>query len=487
MKPTTTHFDKLSRSIYFLLIVFLSTFCFQPKHSLFSKTLSKLLLPSHFSFPPAFLKRINFDFSDLVIVILFLLLTFRFRLSDLFWKGTSKPLTLFLSVSCLSIVFSDTGSYLFPYLFFFKFSLSCLLFHILRVLCETDPIYWYRLVAQIIVIIATGTSFIGIAQYFYQSTIGLSWIGETNFRFLGFFNPTQNRWALDALFSIKTGSETLFRSSSVFYHANPFGGFLFCSLLFTDFFFLKKKRFPLLLSVLVFLQVFALFTTFSRSGMLAVFLGTSFLLCLQRKNCLVQQRVKQLSLIFFSSFLFCFCLFYPQLFVRGGVVNYPPITQEADQERLTYQKVAFQMGKEHPILGVGFNHFQFSLPSYLPKGQEHSLLYKVHNIFLLILAETGGLGLVVFLYFLFFVVQKGFFSRSIPKGIRPLTTLKRWKSSIQGSSLESQILLCIFMGFILIGGCDMYLFENQKLRYLLFIVLGLFNTCQKQPIQMEEG
>ncbi len=161
------------------------------------------------------------------------------------------------------------------------------------------------------------------------------------------------------------------------------------------------------------------------------------------------KKIVQLFSILVCSAGVCFFLFSAQIFARGGIVNYTSHVQMADQERVTYQKAAIAMEKEHPWLGVGFNNFQFHIEKYTgPTG----LIYKVHNIFLLILAETGILGAACFLLFLGDLLVKLF---KAPK------------------SLERSLFISLLLGLILIGGCDMYLLENAKLRIVFFSILGL--------------
>jgi O-antigen ligase len=297
--------------------------------------------------------------------------------------------------------------------------------------------------------VALLVSILGIAQYFLQAEVGLRLLGESSFSGFSFPNPSGKRWLLDSFFPLSSQLPVLLRSCATFYHPNAFGGFLFFSLLSTFYlFFLEKRR--LFLHVALFIQCFALFTTYSRSGILALIVATLLFLGLQCKTSL--KKVVHLSLCLFCIAAVCLGLFYAQLFARGGVVNYNTQAQAADQERIVYQKMAVEMEKESPWLGVGFNNFQFHAAKYAPSTILHPLLYKVHNIFLLLLAETGLLGLGCFLLFI---------------GACLFRLLKSPKT------LEFNLLLALLLGSLLIGGCDMYLLENSKLRIVFFALFGL--------------
>jgi O-antigen ligase len=70
--------------------------------------------------------------------------------------------------------------------------------------------------------------------------------------------------------------------------------------------------------------------------------------------------------------------------------------------RIQLMKNAWAMIKAHPLLGVGLNNFTESMMFFDPSGIMAKLfpLVPVHNIYLLIAAETGLLGLAAFLFLL---------------------------------------------------------------------------------------
>jgi O-antigen ligase len=69
-------------------------------------------------------------------------------------------------------------------------------------------------------------------------------------------------------------------------------------------------------------------------------------------------------------------------------------------------KVAWQAGKDHPILGVGLNNFRVVSPNYVRKpGTLHFVdliaekPHVVHNTYLQMFTETGAVGVGLFLFF----------------------------------------------------------------------------------------
>ena len=69
--------------------------------------------------------------------------------------------------------------------------------------------------------------------------------------------------------------------------------------------------------------------------------------------------------------------------------------EAAYAERMNLTRVAWEMHRAHPIVGVGFGTYDAVKRQYLPPDWE-GWLYTVHNRYLLILAETGLVGLSAF-------------------------------------------------------------------------------------------
>lgn len=63
-------------------------------------------------------------------------------------------------------------------------------------------------------------------------------------------------------------------------------------------------------------------------------------------------------------------------------------------------KIAWQMFKDHPLTGVGLNNFTVAMDRYGYIPATTRFLQPVHNIYLLILSETGLIGTTGFLYLL---------------------------------------------------------------------------------------
>ena len=76
-------------------------------------------------------------------------------------------------------------------------------------------------------------------------------------------------------------------------------------------------------------------------------------------------------------------------------------TDESVVKRQELINDSFTMIKSNPIFGVGLNNFLVELPSVHKQTNNVFYLQPVHNIYLLILTQTGMIGLAFFTWFIF--------------------------------------------------------------------------------------
>jgi len=84
------------------------------------------------------------------------------------------------------------------------------------------------------------------------------------------------------------------------------------------------------------------------------------------------------------------------------------LQQGAIADRFVLNQIAFNMIAAHPVLGVGINTFVDVMTTYDKTGLSYFLPYPVHNVYLLIAAETGLIGLALFAAFVVAVFRAGF-------------------------------------------------------------------------------
>jgi len=128
------------------------------------------------------------------------------------------------------------------------------------------------------------------------------------------------------------------------------------------------------------------------------------------------------------------------------LIKIPISSEESFSQRLESGKIAFQLIKQNPFLGVGINNFIV----YLPKFQQGRTLWlqPAHNIYLLVAAETGVVGLLIFFWFLFLTFKKLLYS-------------------------YNPIFLYAYISILLLGFFDHYWLTLQQTQFLFTMVLGL--------------
>jgi O-antigen ligase len=98
--------------------------------------------------------------------------------------------------------------------------------------------------------------------------------------------------------------------------------------------------------------------------------------------------------------------------VIGTIVN--PQVDPAIGDRLRLVQQAFQVGSENPVLGVGYGRGRLkeALHSNLQEDADQNHVAHTHNLYLELFAETGLLGLGIFLWLLLDVLRRLWHSAS---------------------------------------------------------------------------
>lgn len=243
----------------------------------------------------------------------------------------------------------------------------------------------------LLILLGIFQGFLSLGQFYFQSNLGLSFLGEPN------FNPTTLGTA-----KMYIGDQTIIRSYGTFLHPNILGAFFVILFFFLDGF---GKHY------LKYLFLFFLIFTFSRSALIAVFVGLIIKIILlekekllentnyshfrkkPKKNFLIFQKILSV-LFFFSLILLPLYSFFPERFILG----------EAFTIRLELIKNSWQIFLAHPW-GIGNGNFLFYLQDFVPYILKPWEFQPVHNLYLLILNENGFLGFIFFSSFLFILFR----------------------------------------------------------------------------------
>jgi len=433
----------LSLVLFFVLVFFLP---FQERYHKFLRGLSQIAFEGQY-LPSFFLSRsLDYYITDLLMIGI-LVVGLRGSIRSLFWEKSQKYLTLFLGGCLISIFFSSASGKIWPYYRWLQMALPAFVYF---ALCKKEGLlkgcFWILALTSIFQCLVT------IDQYLVQESIGLKHLGEQRIAFN--FSPeiqmaSQERWIFDKWWGAKTLSKHILRPFGTFPHPNVLGAFLGIAFFATSFLYLKtKKRW---LAPLLSLQLFTIALTYSRAaifGVVGAFCGFLVLLWIMKAEW------KKLLLPFLIGALFSGATLSEQYVQRGGVVSASASSHFSNSARVSYAKMALSMAKSRPLKGCGFGQYLSEVEPHAPQTFPFPIL-KVHNLFLLLLAEVGVVGVAAFLAFL---------------GSLLYGTLKR------GINLERATLLAI-LALILFSGCvDYFWLELQHGRLMLFVILALVYT-----------
>ena len=333
---------------------------------------------------------------------------------------------------------------------------------------------------------------IGIAQYLNQNSLGLKLLGEEFLRpaLKGVAEFVSHGIANPLLYNIlpylrPIADPTInIRAYGTLPHPNVLAGMLFFGLIINIYLLygnISRERFvkKLVLSVFLVTITTGLVVTFSRLAWVI-----SFLAILSYALMIIRFRTKEQFLMKIGKLDYGTRLYRPErialiggillvsaiisLFVFGqqikdrmvdvepaGVVADNYSTAESIDNRQMFNSIAWSMIKDNFILGVGVRNFVVRMDDY--SGGERLLPYvhqPVHNIYLLIAAESGTLALIVFLFFLYNIVRR---------------TLKE----SGGGPMFNYTLFIIFFGFLFWGLFDHYFWTIQGGALAFWLIAGL--------------
>jgi len=197
-------------------------------------------------------------------------------------------------------------------------------------------------------------------------------------------------------------------------HPNVFGGVIAIALVVAAYLLAKKKILSsrreiaesIFLFVFYFVALFALFFTFSRSAWLAFILGSLVLfgLFIIQKDRWVTGRF--LALVFFSLvMLFIAAAPYRDL-CETRISGESRLEKKSLSDRGRYLYESRDIIKNNWLTGVGIGNYPSTLEHRDIEKKSIWEYQPVHNVFLLLWAESGIFALVFFVSFLFCLVKK---------------------------------------------------------------------------------
>jgi len=288
-------------------------------------------------------------------------------------------------------------------------------------------------------------SSIGIIQFIKQSSIGgvLYYLGERTFSA-----------STPGIANMNINGELVLRPYSTFPHPNVLAFFLLFvnSLIFFQLGQEKNIKRKIFFIFVLLISTIALFLTFSR---IAIFLYLILLIYffIQNIKALGKKMIVMLilGLFLFSLYLnFYYYRFFDSRFLLKDLIA-----------RRDLIDISFEIFKKYPLFGTGLNNF-FFYESFYQKNITPVLLQPVHNIFILVLIESG---IIVFVLFCLFI-YKTF--------IRAYSGFKKERN--KGLINFYAAVLFIFICMIINSLFDHFFLTVQQGQLILSVIVGLSYT-----------
>lgn len=382
--------------------------------------------------------KLSIYLSEIVLVVLFLVFVINWIINGISKSRVRKSFTfsfLFLvAVSLGCVVAYDKQMFSYSILrlsevIFLLFVLSKIKFSFFKVAIS--------FVASTLI-----HAILGIYQFFSQTILAN--------KYLGIAEQASSNFGVSVL---KNDAGRFLRAYGGMSHPNILGGFIVISISFLLIIFLKYySRVNSIIKIWICLTLFALsmglVLTFSRSAYFALFISMVFLLVYfiykKQFNEIVPFMVI-LSLFLAINFFIFHDLIVTRMFSSDVSLDVSGI------ERVELNKQAFSVIKSNALLGVGLGNYIPHVFSNDVNKLEAWQYQPVHNIFLLILSETGVIGLFMFLLILIFsFIEK-----------------------IRSGGYFNFILFGILLSVIIISLLDHYFITSFSGLLMLFIIISL--------------
>jgi hypothetical protein len=276
---------------------------------------------------------------------------------------------------------------------------------------------------------------IAMMQYINQGSIGLHFFGEP---MIAPETPGIAKMNIDGV--------NIVRSYGTFQHSNILAGYLLTGI-FLTFYRIRQKEhlaYPIMILLLA-----ALVLTFSRSAMLA--LVVSSLVFISIKDMKMSFKYVFLALSLFVFFVVIFNL-------EGTIFNRLLFTDSGSfDERVFYFSIAKKMMYLQPF-GVGLGNFTLAMPDFTAFKLAPWDFQPVHNIYMLLINETGFVGFGIFATLL------------VLMSVYLFAHQNKFKSEKPDAGV---FILAALVALAVVGLFDHYLVSLYQGQLLLFLVLGL--------------
>ncbi len=215
----------------------------------------------------------------------------------------------------------------------------------------------------------------------------------------------------------------------------------------------NKSFFRLLGGLGIALNIVIIILTFSRGVFLGLITAITFYL-------LIQKKYRSLVIFFIILLLFILlCSYLPYPFNRFGNGQLTVENRGIFSDyRFTRCAMAWRIIRDHPLVGLGFQHFRSRFYEYFPLKFTVPYEFMIaDNMYLTILTETGIIGFAGFLIFILSILIKGF---------KQLIKLKY----MPGDRERLTLILSAFLGLLVNAGAyEIFYWSNP---YIFFCILA---------------
>lgn len=287
-----------------------------------------------------------------------------------------------------------------------------------------DDILWPLGLAVII------TVYIGLNQFYHQASLQGVWY---------YFGERRFSLQTPAIARAVLFGKNYLRPYSIFPHPNVWGGFL--AVLLPIWLFYAKKIPPASLifrQTAIALSVVGIGISFSRTAWSATII------------LIIAGFINQKKISLSKGLLLLTVLLIAEEIFIGRFINMFLVDQNSWWERQKLIQASIKMIQDRWASGVGVGGFLTSLPNYMSPP---FLIQPVHSLYLMILTETGFIGLS-----LFFISIKNFLCSAI-------------KNSQTG--LLISLCLILFLGFF-----DHYFYTIKQTQWLFILIIGMISIKQ---------
>lgn len=315
-------------------------------------------------------------------------------------------------------------------------------FYISHNIQKTKDFKWVLVVLLLGVLIQGSMS---IAQYLLKRPIGLTFLGEVS------------------EFSIRDhGGSKIMRPSGMMQGANSSALYMvmMLPLSFASLFWLKGRAMKILGLIIFFIGLFTLVITYSRGGWVGFLFSFPILLYLYFKKGFISYK-KHYHFFLLISFVSMTALLYLSPKIIDRLFNTPSIPIYT---RSFLNQTALNLIGSHPIMGVGINNFEESAHGVIREIPDPHHIFRyikdnpiVHNLYLLVSAELGLLGLIIFLIFIYALLKKS------------------WRYLYSDDPLISCLgiaFFCCFLGFMVTENFD-FSYRLDQIYYLFWTLAAL--------------